>query len=59
MSRVLAAVVGFKLCRKFRNGVIATDLFLAVTQMQRKHGVVGKVVECYGKLIMQFCFIIL
>ncbi|GAA0186837.1 RNA metabolism protein [Lithospermum erythrorhizon] len=31
-----------------RNGVTATDLVVTVTQMLRKHGVVGKFVEFYG-----------
>lgn len=46
---VLPGVVGFKLSGKLRNGVTATDLVLTVTQMLRKHGVVGKFVEFYGK----------
>lgn len=48
---VLPGVVGFKLSGKLRNGVTATDLVLTVTQMLRKHGVVGKFVEFYGNLI--------
>ncbi|KAG5059821.1 hypothetical protein JHK87_000850 [Glycine soja] len=40
-SMVLPGVVGFKLLGKLRDGVIATDLVLIVTQMLRKHGVVG------------------
>ncbi|KAG8073370.1 hypothetical protein GUJ93_ZPchr0006g43758 [Zizania palustris] len=48
MSMVLPGVVGFKLTGKLRNGVTATDLVLTVTQMLRKHGVVGKFVEFYG-----------
>lgn len=46
---VLPGVVGFKLLGKLRDGVTATDLVLTVTQMLRKHGVVGKFVEFYGK----------
>ncbi|KAF3440352.1 hypothetical protein FNV43_RR18636 [Rhamnella rubrinervis] len=49
MSMVLPGVVGFKLLGKLRNGVTATDLVLTVTQMLRKHGVVGKFVEFYGE----------
>ncbi|KAF5192841.1 Aconitate hydratase [Thalictrum thalictroides] len=49
MSMVLPGVVGFKLDGKLKNGVTATDLVLTVTQMLRKHGVVGKFVECYGE----------
>ncbi|GAA0153701.1 RNA metabolism protein [Lithospermum erythrorhizon] len=48
MSMVLPGVVGFKLDGKLRNGVTATDLVLTVTQMLRKHGVVGKFVEFHG-----------
>ncbi|XP_024024109.1 LOW QUALITY PROTEIN: aconitate hydratase, cytoplasmic [Morus notabilis] len=48
MSMVLPGVVGFKLSGKLCNGVTATDLVLTVTQMLRKHGVVGKFVEFYG-----------
>ncbi|EOY12332.1 Aconitase 3 [Theobroma cacao] len=42
MSMVLPGVVGFKLSGKLQDGVTATDLVLTVTQMLRKHGVVGK-----------------
>ncbi|RLM56165.1 hypothetical protein C2845_PM10G09860 [Panicum miliaceum] len=49
MSMVLPGVVGFKLYGTLRNGVTATDLVLTVTQMLRKHGVVGKFVEFYGR----------
>eukprot|EP00252_Welwitschia_mirabilis_P019632 TRINITY_DN45_c0_g1_i1.p1 TRINITY_DN45_c0_g1~~TRINITY_DN45_c0_g1_i1.p1 ORF type:complete len:798 (+),score=179.74 TRINITY_DN45_c0_g1_i1:446-2839(+) len=48
MSMVLPGVVGFKLNGKLNNGVTATDLVLTVTQMLRKHGVVGKFVEFHG-----------
>ncbi|KAB5512051.1 hypothetical protein DKX38_029079 [Salix brachista] len=49
MSMVLPGVVGFKLSGKLRDGVTATDLVLTVTQMLRKHRVVGKFVEFYGE----------
>ncbi|XVF33987.1 hypothetical protein REPUB_Repub18cG0018200 [Reevesia pubescens] len=49
LSMVLPGVVGFKLSGKLRDGVTATDLVLTVTQMLRKHGVVGKFVEFYGE----------
>ncbi|KAI3755873.1 hypothetical protein L1987_55682 [Smallanthus sonchifolius] len=49
MSMVLPGVVGFKLSGKLQNGVTATDLVLTVTQMLRKHGVVGKFVEFFGE----------
>ncbi|XWS27832.1 hypothetical protein CRYUN_Cryun25bG0013700 [Craigia yunnanensis] len=48
MSMVLPGVVGFKLSGKLHDGVTATDMVLTVTQMLRKHGVVGKFVEFYG-----------
>ncbi|XP_074318242.1 aconitate hydratase-like [Silene latifolia] len=48
MSMVLLKVVVFKMTGKLRDGVTATDLVLTVTQMLRKHGVVGKFVEFYG-----------
>ena len=41
-------VIGFKLTGALREGVTATDLVLTVTQMLRRHGVVGKFVEFYG-----------
>ncbi|TYP94116.1 aconitate hydratase [Fodinibius salinus] len=41
-------VVGMKLTGELREGVTATDLTLTVTEMLRKHGVVGKFVEFYG-----------
>ncbi|PUZ72230.1 hypothetical protein GQ55_2G377200 [Panicum hallii var. hallii] len=49
MSMVLPSVVGFKLSGKLRDGVTATDLVLTVTQILRKHGVVGKFVEFHGE----------
>ncbi|KAJ0785410.1 putative aconitate hydratase [Helianthus annuus] len=48
MSMVLPGVVGFKLSGNLQNGVTATDLVLTVTQMLRKHGVVGKFIEFYS-----------
>jgi len=48
LSMLIPEVVGFKLAGKLREGVTATDLVLTVTQMLRKHGVVGKFVEFYG-----------
>ncbi len=41
-------VVGFELTGSLAEGATATDLVLTVTQMLRKHGVVGKFVEFYG-----------
>ncbi|MGH2367215.1 MAG: aconitase family protein, partial [Chloroflexota bacterium] len=41
-------VVGFHMRGQLPEGTTATDLVLVVTQMLRKHGVVGKFVEFYG-----------
>ncbi|MFS7974963.1 putative aconitate hydratase [Helianthus anomalus] len=49
MSMVLLGVVGFKLSTILRDGVTATDLVLTVTQMLRKHVVVGKFLEFHGR----------
>ncbi len=48
VSMLVPQVVGFKLEGKLREGTTATDLVLTVTEMLRKHGVVGKFVEFYG-----------
>ncbi|MES1228148.1 MAG: aconitase family protein, partial [Armatimonadota bacterium] len=48
VSMLLPQVVGFKISGKLREGTTATDLVLTVTEMLRKHGVVGKFVEFYG-----------
>ncbi|HGM5489522.1 TPA: aconitate hydratase AcnA [Serratia fonticola] len=48
VSMLIPDVVGFKLSGKLAEGITATDLVLTVTQMLRKHGVVGKFVEFYG-----------
>jgi len=48
VSMLIPDVVGFKLTGKLKPGITATDLVLTVTQMLRKHGVVGKFVEFYG-----------
>jgi hypothetical protein len=58
MSMVLPGVVGFKLSGKLRNGVTATDLVLTVTQILRKHGVVGKFVEFYGNQVLLYFLLI-
>ena len=42
-------VVGVHLTGKLRPGVTATDLALHITQMLRRHGVVGKFVEFFGE----------
>ena len=46
---LLPEVIGFKLTGEIREGVTATDLVLTITEMLRKKGVVGKIVEFYGK----------
>ncbi|BBX16749.1 aconitate hydratase A [Mycolicibacterium duvalii] len=48
VSMLIPRVVGFKLTGERRAGVTATDVVLTVTEMLRKHGVVGKFVEFYG-----------
>ena len=48
VSMLLPQVVGFRLSGKLKEGTTATDLVLTVTEMLRKHGVVGKFVEFYG-----------
>ena len=48
VSMLVPQVVGFKLTGKLREGATATDLVLTVTEMLRRHGVVGKFVEFYG-----------
>jgi len=46
---LLPEVVGVELKGELQAGVTATDLVLYITQMLRKHNVVGKFVEFYGK----------
>ena len=46
---VTPKVVGFRFTGALTAGVTATDLVLTVTEMLRKHGVVGKFVEFYGE----------
>jgi len=48
VTMLIPDVIGFRLTGKLQEGVTATDLVLAVTQMLRKKGVVGKFVEFYG-----------
>jgi aconitate hydratase len=49
VSMLIPKVVGFKLTGAIPTGVTATDVVLTITQMLRKHGVVGKFVEFYGE----------
>src|ERR1700719_1828056 len=48
VSMLIPQVVGVKLTGKLHQGATATDLVLTVTEMLRKHGVVGKFVEYFG-----------
>ena len=48
VSMLIPRVVGFKLNGELPDGSTATDLVLTITEMLRKHGVVGKFVEFYG-----------
>ncbi|HEY0921286.1 aconitate hydratase AcnA [Rheinheimera pacifica] len=48
VSMIIPEVVGFEFTGKLNAGITATDLVLTVTQMLRKHGVVGKFVEFFG-----------
>ncbi|WP_026256125.1 aconitate hydratase AcnA [Mycobacterium sp. 155] len=48
VSMLIPRVVGFKLTGEIKPGVTATDVVLTVTDMLRRHGVVGKFVEFYG-----------
>ncbi len=48
VSMLIPPVVGFKLSGELQPGTTATDLVLTITEMLRKHGVVGKFVEFYG-----------
>jgi len=48
VSMLIPLVVGVKLTGRLREGATATDLVLTLTEMLRKHGVVGKFVEYFG-----------
>ncbi|MGI8888425.1 MAG: aconitate hydratase, partial [Nocardioidaceae bacterium] len=48
VSMLIPRVVGFKLSGELPEATTATDLVLTITEMLRKHGVVGKFVEFYG-----------
>jgi aconitate hydratase len=48
VSMLIPLVVGVKLSGRLREGTTATDLVLTITEMLRKHGVVGKFVEYFG-----------
>ena len=53
VSMLIPKVVGFKLKGSIPAGVTATDVVLTITQMLRRHGVVGKFVEFYGEGVSQ------
>ncbi|HSP76369.1 MAG TPA: aconitase family protein, partial [Cryobacterium sp.] len=53
ISMLIPKVVGFKLNGSIPTGVTATDVVLTITQILRKHGVVGKFVEFYGAGVSQ------
>jgi aconitate hydratase len=48
ISMLIPQVVGFELTGTLAEGATATDLVLAVTEMLREKGVVGKFVEFFG-----------
>jgi aconitate hydratase len=48
VSMLIPQVVGVRLTGRLREGATATDLVLTITEMLRKHGVVGKFVEYFG-----------
>jgi aconitate hydratase len=48
VSMLIPLVVGVRLTGRLREGATATDLVLTITEMLRKHGVVGKFVEYFG-----------
>jgi aconitate hydratase len=48
VSMLIPKVVGFRLTGALPAGATATDLVLTITELLRKHGVVGKFVEFHG-----------
>ncbi|MCL6423442.1 aconitate hydratase [Brachybacterium sp. JHP9] len=53
VSMLIPRVVGFKLTGEIPAAATATDVVLTITEMLRKHGVVGKFVEFYGEGVGQ------
>jgi aconitate hydratase len=49
ISMLIPKVVGFRLTGELPSGATATDLVLTITEILRKHGVVGKFVEFTGE----------
>src|ERR1017187_6118118 len=48
ISMLIPKVAGFRLTGELPSGATATDLVLTITELLRKHGVVGKFVEFHG-----------
>jgi aconitate hydratase len=53
ISMLIPKVVGFRLTGTLPKTATATDLVLTITEMLRKHGVVGKFVEFHGDGVAQ------
>jgi aconitate hydratase len=53
ISMLIPKVVGFRLAGQLPQAATATDLVLTITEMLRKHGVVGKFVEFHGDGVAQ------
>ncbi len=51
VSMLIPQVVGFKLTGELPQGATATDMVLTITEILRKHGVVGKFVEFFGEAV--------
>ena len=49
ISMLIPHVLGFRLTGAMPQGATATDLVLTITEILRKHGVVGKFVEFFGE----------
>ena len=49
VSMLIPKVLGFRLSGELPSGATATDLVLTITELLRKHGVVGKFVEFHGE----------
>jgi aconitate hydratase len=49
VSMLIPKVVGFRLVGELPSGATATDLVLTITELLRRHGVVGKFVEFHGE----------
>jgi aconitate hydratase len=48
ISMLIPKVIGFRLTGELPSGATATDLVLTITELLRRHGVVGKFVEFHG-----------